>query len=233
MNIPMIKVPTFTMKLTHTNREIKYRPYLVKEEKLLTMANEAENIDDILLAVGDIVKACTFDAVDIEKDAMFEVQQVFLNIRGKSVGENIEFYSVCGHCQDRAEANISTSEFALKTTPGHTNKIVLDDNFSVLMNYPTFKHFMQLYITEEENVIYQVIAECIHTVYTNDEVFVNTKETFKDMREFVDNLILQQFEKLENFFITMPILKYEHRYTCEKCEYKNVLILDGISNFFV
>jgi rubrerythrin len=232
MNIPMVKVPTYTMQLPFTNREIKYRPYLVKEEKLLTMAGESENRDDILQAVGDIVKSCTFGDIDIEKDSMFEVQQVFLNIRGKSVGETIEFYSVCGNCEDKKTTTVSTNEFVLKTTPGHTNKIILDENFSIVMKYPTFKHFIQLYSTEEESSIYDVIAECIDTVYSEDEVFVNNKEIFKEMREFVDNLTLSQFEKLEHFFVSMPVIKYEHRYECEKCSFNNTLIIDGITNFF-
>jgi hypothetical protein len=100
------------------------------------------------------------------------------------------------------------------------------------MKYPTFKHFISLYVTEEENAIYDVIAQCIDTVYTEDEVFVNTRDTFKEMRDFVDNLTLKQFEKLESFFITMPALHHEIKYTCEKCSHNNTLIINGITNFF-
>jgi hypothetical protein len=232
MNIPMVKVPTFTMKLPFSQREIKYRPYVVKEEKLLIMANESENVDDTLNALGDIINACTFGEINIEKDAMFDVQQAFLNIRGKSISESMEFYSVCGNCSHKTPTVISTTDFKLKTTPGHTNKIVLDENFSVLMKYPTFRHFISLYVTEEENAIYDVIAQCIDTIYTDDEVFTNTPETVKDMRDFVDNLTVQQLEKLESFFVTMPVLQHDIVYTCEKCSHRNTLILNGVTNFF-
>lgn len=232
MNIPMVKVPSHIMQLPYSNREIKYRPYVVKEEKLLIMANEAEDVGETMNALGDIISACTFGTIDIEKDPMFEVQQAFLNIRAKSIGDSMEFYSVCGNCSHKTPTVMSTNDFALKTTPGHTNKIILDENFSIVMKYPTFKHFMKLYMSEEENAIYDVIAECIETIYTEEEVFTNSKETFKEMRDFVDNLTLKQFEKLENFFVTMPILHHEIQYVCEQCEYKNTLIIDGITNFF-
>lgn len=232
MNIPLVKVPTFTLHLPYSKRDIKYRPYLVKEEKLLTMANESENTEDILQAIGDIVKSCTFDQVDIETDPMFEVQQVFLQIRGKSVGENLEFYSICGNCEHKTDTTMSVNDFTLKTTPGHSNTIKLNENFSVVMKYPTFRHFTKLYVTEEENAIFDVICECIDKVYSDDEVFENTKDTSREVKQFLENLTLQQFEKIENFFVTMPILQHQITYDCPSCSFKNTLLIDGITNFF-
>lgn len=230
MNIPLVKVPSYTMKLL--DREIKYRPFLVKEQKILLLANESEDKELILQTVGDIVRECTFGAIDIESAPMFEVQQAFLMIRGKSVGEVMEFYSVCGACDHRIPTSLSVNDFSLKTTPGHTNKIILDNDFSVTMRYPTFKHFAMLFGEESEDAVYQVIAECIHEVFTNDEVFINTNETKKEIREFLDNLTVQQLEKLENFFITMPLLQHRIEFICPKCQKENILMVDGISNFF-
>jgi hypothetical protein len=232
MNIPMVKVPTFTMTLPFTKEEVKFRPYVVKEEKLLILANETETITDAISAIGDIIKNCTFNVIDIETTPMFDVQYAFLQIRGKSIGEIIEYQCNCGTCNHTTPASVSVKDFTLKTTPGHTNKIMLDDGFYVTMKYPTFKHFSMLYDTDDEEKTFDAICECIDTIYNNEEVFKYSPELHKDFREFLDNLTVQQFEKIENFFITMPILQYTTSYVCTNCQNDNSIVIDGISNFF-
>lgn len=232
MNIPLVKVPTFTMILPHSKKEIKFRPYVVKEEKLLIMADDSKDIETTLNIIGDIVKNCTFNAIDIETDAMFDVQHAFLQIRGKSSGEAFEIYLVCGNCNHKTPVLLNVNDFKLKTTPGHTNTIKLPENYSVEMRYPTFKHFMKLYESEDENKVYDVVAECIKTISTVEETFENTKDNIKDIREFIDNLTPDQFEQFENFFITMPLLQHSLDYTCSSCNTLNNVLIDGINNFF-
>jgi len=232
MNIPLVKVPTFKMTLPFTQREVKYRPYVVKEEKILIMASESETAQDMVNAVGDVVKSCTFGAVDYERDPLFEVQYAFLQIRGKSQGEVLEFYSVCGKCKDKMPVNLNVSEFTLKTTEGHTYKISLPENVNVIMRYPTLKLYRDLYETEDENVIYDVVAACIETIYNEDETFVNDGTESAEFRKFIDNLTPEQFEQFERFFVTMPVLIFTLKYNCSKCEEPNTLTIDGINHFF-
>jgi T4 bacteriophage base plate protein len=234
MNIPIVKVPTFKMILPHSKKEVAYRPYVVKEEKLLIMANESENTGAIIDAICDVVNNCTFGAVDAENSAMFDVQYAFLQIRGKSQGEQLEFNSVCGveSCENQTPIAINVSDFVLKAIPEHTNKITLDNTTNVIMKYPTLYLYNELYETKDENVIYGVVASCIDTIYTEDETFVNDGKNNDEFRKFVDNLTPSQFEKFEQFFVTMPILLFSVNYICSACGKENSLTIDGIRNFF-
>jgi hypothetical protein len=140
---------------------------------------------------------------------------------------------MCGECEARMPVSITVNDFVLKHTPGHTNKIQLDSNFHVVMKYPTFQHYTKLYLDENgDDNVYDVLAECIDTIYSEDEVFVNTGDNYRDFREFVENLTVPQFEKLENFFVTMPILEKIIEYECVQCTRKNIVSIDGITNFF-
>lgn len=232
MNIPMVKVPTYTMTLPYSKKEVKFRPYVVKEEKILIMARESDDNNSMLQAVGDIVRECTFGAIDIEKDPMFDIQYAFLQIRGKSIGEKFDFNCTCGECSVTIPVSVDVSEFVLSVTPGHTNKVELDENFKVILKYPTIKSFIKLYFDNDENAIYEVVADCIETIYTNDEVYQNDGTDKKMFFDFLENLTVQQFEKLEKFFITMPIIQKDITFDCPKCSAKNRTLINGISNFF-
>ena len=232
MNIPMIKVPTFKMTLPFTQKVINFRPYVVKEEKLLIMAMESDSIDSAITVVGDLVKSCTFGMLDVEKDPMFDVQYAFLQIRGKSQGESIDIIATCTKCKNNNTLSINVEDFKLQTTPAHSNKITLDENYHVTMKYPTFNDFADLYNEDKSELIYEVVARCIDSVYNDEEVFKNDGDSFSEFRTFVDNLTPEQFEKFENFFVTMPILQYASDYTCKGCGTNNYILIDGVSNFF-
>lgn len=228
----MVKVPTFTMILPFSKKEVKFRPYVVKEEKLLIMARESDDNNDMIRAVGDIVKECTFGEVDIDKSPMFEVQYAFLQIRGKSIGEQFDFVTVCKNCNHSNPISVGIDEFTLDTTEGHTNKIKLDENLTVLMRYPSIKNFIRLYFDEGDNAIYDVVADCIEKIYTEDEVYENDGQDRTIFLQFLENLTLKQFEQLERFFITMPILQKEVKFECGKCSQENRTLINGVSNFF-
>jgi len=232
MNIPAVKVPTFKMTLPFSKKEITYRPYVVKEEKILIMANESKHVNSMIDAMCDVVTSCTFGAIDAANAPLFEVQYAFLQIRGKSQGETLEFYAICGECKDQKAVEIDVTEFTLKTTPGHTHKIELSDGVHVIMRYPTLSLFNDLYETRDENVIYDVVAKCISSIYSAEETFENDGTDLDEFRTFIDNMTPEQFEKFEEFFVTMPILLYTTTYDCQKCTIPNTLTIDGITHFF-
>jgi hypothetical protein len=232
MPIPVIAVPRYTTTLPFTKKDVTFRPYLVKEEKLLIMANEANDQEFLIRTIGDVVRDCTAGVIDITKDAMFDVQHVFLQIRGKSQGETVQFISTCPACNAQYPSSMHVNDFALKTTPGHTNVIALSDDHKVQMRYPTFNHFLRLYSDDaKDSDIFEVVAECIDKIFTDEEVFVNTPEEKESVLEFIEMLTPEQFDRLESFFATMPILQYSQTFTCE-CGQKNTVVIDGIHNFF-
>jgi T4 bacteriophage base plate protein len=234
MTIPIVKVPTFKMTLPFSKKEVTYRPYVVKEEKLLIMANESDDALAMIDAICDVVANCTFGEITPSKDPMFDVQYAFLQIRGKSQGEELEFYSVCGieECGHQTPVKMKVSDFTLKLTPGHTNRIELENSVNVVMNYPTLNLYNALYETKDEEAIYDIVAQCIDTIYTGDETFVNDATEFSEFRNFIDNLTPAQFEKFEQFFVSMPVLIFTFTYDCDKCQKQNTLTIDGITNFF-
>lgn len=233
MNIPSVKVPTYTMTLPHSQKEVKFRPYVVKEEKLLILAKDSNDKKMMTETVIDIIKNCTFNEIDAETAPLFDVQYAFLQIRSKSVGETLDITSKCRSCSQETNITLKLDDFALKTTPGHTNKLQLDSDFIVVMNYPTLKHFTALSETKNDEETYNVIAECIDTIYSNEEVFKNGPGKTKEFRTFIDELTVKQFEKLESFFLTMPVLHKNIEYDCAKCQTHNLTHIDGITNFFV
>lgn len=232
MTIPMIKVPTFTMTLPFSKDEVKFRPYVVREEKLLIMAAESQEQSTIVNQVGDIVKECTFGKIDIASAPMFDVQHAFLQIRGKSVGETFELYLICGSCEHKTPTNIHSDSFVLQTTEGHTNKLALADGFTVVMRYPTISHYGSLFGSTDDSDVFDVIAECVESIYTQDEMFTNTGDNKKDIVAFLGDLTPEQFEIIESFFLTMPVLKTSIEFTCTGCGKENVVHVDGINNFF-
>jgi hypothetical protein len=231
MTFPVISVPTYTMKLPYSNKEVKYRPYLVKEEKLLIMANEGEDQDHLLKTVGDIVHACTFGAININTDPMFDVQYAFLNIRGKSQGETVEFFSICSGCEKRHPSSIHVEQFKLVQNPTHSSTIDLGNGMKIEMKYPTFYHFLDLFHDDSATHIYRIVAQCINKVYTEDEVFTTDTATEQEMLDFVESMTPEQFELLEKFFATMPILQYSTKFVCA-CGKQNLVVIDGVKNFF-
>ena len=232
MNIPVVKVPTFTMTLPVSGETIDFRPFLVKEEKLLLLAKETETIGASIGAIVDIVENCTFDKLKVDDYCLADVQYAFLQIRGKSVGEEIDLYLICGICGHKHLSNISIADFTLSTTT-KTNKILeIDNAVKVELSYPKIQHYISLFDTPGDDAVYDVIVECIKKIYTDDEMFVNTKETYGEVRTFIDNLTPDQFEKFEQFFIHMPILRKKIEFTCDSCEKPNTLIIDSITNFF-
>lgn len=227
----MVKVPTFTMTLPVSKETITYRPFLVKEEKVLILANESDDMSTVINAIDDVTKNCTDHKVGIETHCMADVQYAFLQIRGKSIGEDFTFYSVCGECQHKHVTTMRVDEFEVEEGTKN-NVIVLDGGLKVELKYPGLQHYALLFDTEDESKVYEVVAECIVKIYNEEEVFVNTTETTKDMLEFLDGLTPAQFEQFEKFFVDMPVLFKRFTFTCENCNVENKLTIDGITSFF-
>lgn len=226
-------LPKFEVTLPLSKDVVKFRPFVMKEEKLLLMAAESEDEQDVFHAIDESVKACTFDKVSCETHPMVDIQYLFLQIRGKSVGEELEYNLICGECSHKTPGFLNLNDIKVHTGEGHTNKIHISDDVIVTMKYPKIEHLGRLTkdaVGVEE--IYEVISECIDSIQTSEEVFSLKNSSLSDMKEFVDNLTATQFSKLQVFFDTMPSIKHTIEFDCKGCGKTNKIILDDIVNFF-
>ena len=237
MALPKVNTPTYELEVPSTDEKLKYRPFLVKEEKILMIAMEGKEQSGILDAVKQIVKSCTFDKFDMSKAPMFDVEYIFLNIRAKSVGE---ISTVNLRCLDDNETFVKTeidlTEVEVKMDEEHTNKIELTEEMGMIMTYPNLDSFADYDVTNinASNMI-DMIASCIAQIYDKkgEDVYDSKDSTHKELVDFIEQLNSKQFAEVQKFFDTMP--KLTHTVTIEnpKTKKKSEIVLSGLNDFFV
>jgi hypothetical protein len=236
MALPKLNTPTYELEVPSTDEKIKYRPFLVKEEKILLMAMESGKNEDIVSAVRDIVTACTFNKVNLGNSPMFDVEYIFLNIRAKSVGEVSKLKLLCPDDKKTyAETEINLAEVQVQVGDGHTNKIELTDEMGMIMTYPTIDSFMEMGVqTINASNMLDVIGACVLQIYekNGEKVYHAKDQTKKELTEFIEQLNTQQFKKLQKFFDTMPKLKHEIKVKNPKTKKESKVTLQGLNDFF-
>ena len=236
MALPKLTTPTYELEVPSTDEKLKYRPFLVREEKILLVALESEEGKDVLNAVKDIVSACTFDKVDLGKLPMFDVEYIFLNIRAKSIGEVSKLRLKCPDDEETfADIELDLSEVMVQVNEGHSPKIELTDEMGLIMKYPSIDSFSDTGITDitADNML-EVISSCIYQVYDKkgEEVFDAKDQTKKELTEFVESLNTTQFRAVQKFFDTMPKLKHTVELENPKTKVKSKIVLEGLNDFF-
>ena len=236
MALPKLTTPTYELEIPSTDEKIKYRPFLVKEEKILMMALETKNESDIVQAVKDIVSSCTFNKVNLDAMPMFDVEYVFLNIRAKSVGEVSSFSVLCpddGKTYAKCEVNLT--DVKVQVEDDHTNKIELGNGTGMIMQYPTINSFAETGIKTitAENML-EVISSCILQIYEEEgkKVYDPKDQTRKELTEFIEQLNTKQFKDVQNFFNTMPRLKHVVKVKNPKTKKESEITLTGLNDFF-
>jgi len=238
MPLPKISTPTYELELPSTGQKIKYRPFLVKEEKLLVIALESEDTKQITNAIKTVIKNCIeTKGVKVEALPTFDIEYLFLNIRGKSVGEEIEVNIICpddGETQVPVKINID--DIQIQKDPEHNNKIKLDDSIMMEMKYPSLDQFIKsnfdLSSDSTMDQSFELISSCIDKIYTEDEVWVTADVTKKELMEFLDQMNSTQFKEIEKFFETMPKLSHTIKVKNPNTEVENEVVLEGLSSFF-
>lgn len=239
MSLPQIATPLFQLTLPSTGKEITYRPFLVKEEKLLLIAKEADDEESVMTAVLQIIESCTNGEVDINELASFDIEYLFLNIRAKSVGEEIELrYKHSGgvnregnECTVVTPVVINIDDVQVKNDDEHQEKIMLTDTIGVQMKYPKPKTFTKLMDGAIENVV-EAIADCIDFLFDEEQIYDDTTTSKEELIEFIETLSQEQLMKINKFFDTMPQLEHEVEYECTGCGQKDKVTLRGLSDFF-
>jgi hypothetical protein len=237
MALPVLTTPTYELVIPSTDEKIKYRPFLVKEEKILLIALESNKNKDIINAVKEIVSVCTFNKIDLGNIPMFDVEYIFLNIRAKSVGEVSQISLLCPDDKTTyVNVEVDLSEVMVQVETEHNPKIELTDEMGLVMRYPTIDSFVDNDITEitASNML-EVISSCILQIYDKkgEEVFDAKDQTAKELVEFVEQLNSKQFQKLQKFFDSMPALKHTVEIENPKTKVKSDVVLQGLSDFFV
>lgn len=238
MALPMNSTPTYKVEVPSTGEKINFRPFLIKEEKALLIAQQSEDQEVMVETLKDVIKSCTLGKINVEELALFDLEYLFTQIRGKSVGEEIELLFSCDVCVDNDKAKvkkvIDVSEIKIKKDASHTNKIELFGDVGVVMKYPNFGLLKEIENIQSENVntIFEIVIKCIDYIYNTDEVFYAKETKKEELMEFLNNLTQDQFTKIQKFFETMPKLSTNVKYDCPVCGKHHDKDIEGLSNFF-
>ena len=237
MPLPKISTPTYELVLPSSGRKIKYRPFLVKEEKILIIALESQDQKQIANAIKDILSTCILTrGTKVDKLSTFDIEYLFLNVRGKSVGEQIE---VMVTCPDDGKTQVPTSinidSIKVKKSKDHSTEIKLDDVYSLKMRYPSLTEFIKSNFNVEDMKVddtFELIASCVDQIYSEEESWTSDDCTKKEMVDFVESLNSSQFKEIEKFFDTMPKLSHTVTVTNPNTKKENKIVIEGLQNFF-
>ena len=222
MGLPTIAVPEYELEIPSSKLKVKYRPFLVKEEKILLLALESEKQDNIVNAIKHIIETCVYSETNVNEMPTFDLEYIFLQLRAKSKGEVIELKYECPKCKTELPINISIDDIQVTFQDKHTNKIELDTNLGVVMKYPTVELQNQITKTMEgENTsqvegIFTMVKSCIDYIYDNENTYPLKDHTEKEVDDFINSLTDVHFQKISKFFDTMPTLKHDIHLQCTK-----------------
>jgi len=236
MSLPMMSTTVYSVKIPSTGKQVTFRPFLVREEKALLLAQQSEETAVMINTLKDVIKNCIKEEIDPNKLAVFDVEYLFTQIRAKSVGETVDLIFTCAECdneKNKVKQSIDLTKIDVVKDPNHTNKIHLFDDCGVIMRYPNLDTFKKAEGKEEDiNAIIEVIIDCIESIYNGDEIFYAKEHSMQELEEFVMNLTKQQFDKIEEFFVSVPKFKHDVEFVCPACNAINKTTLEGTASFF-
>ena len=238
MPLPTISTPTYELTLPSSNRKIKYRPFLVKEEKILILAMESQDTKQIARAVKDVISKCILSkGIKVDRLSTFDIEYLFLNIRGKSVGEQIEVMVTCPDDEKtQVPMSINIDSIKVQKDDDHSIHIKLDDVYTLRMKYPSLTEFIKNNFSALEDMsvddTFDLIASCIDQVYSEEESWASEECTKKELTTFVESLNSNQFKKVEKFFETMPKLSHTVKVTNPNTNVESEIKIEGLQNFF-
>jgi hypothetical protein len=242
--LPKIDVPVYTIKLLSSGKTLQYRPFTVKEEKLFLMASESEEMDTIVDTIKQVINNCVLDECDVNDLPMFDIEHIFLNIRARSIGENINLRYNCNNiiskegeedkkCNNIVSIDLNILEVQPEKEEGHTNKIEITDSLGLVMSYPNINILKQFNMENQGDSIMNMTINCIDYIYDKDSIYYAKDTPKQELIDFLESMQSKDLEKIRNFFDTMPKMKKTIHFKCNKCEHEEDIELEGIQNFFV
>ena len=243
MALPKLDVPIFTIDLPLSKTKLRYRPFLVKEEKLLLIAVESDDEKTITDSIKQIINNCCLDDIDAESLPVTDIEYFFLHLRARSIGEIVDLQYKCNNkvkneageeteCGNNVKIKINVLEIQPTINPKHTNKIELTSKLGIVMKYPNFSLIDKVKSTNDVEQILGIIMNCVDYIYDEDNIYYKKDITDLELTEFIENLTQKQFAKVQEFFETVPSIKKELDFKCNKCGYEEKIMVEGIQNFF-
>ena len=233
MALPILNSAKYTTTIPSLGKDVEYRPYLVKEEKILMIALESKDQKQIFRALKDVIKNCVYDDIDVDRLAVFDLETLFLVLRGKSVGESTKIKGRCDKCDSENEQVIVFEDIKAPVVNDKTNTIELTNEVGIILRYPSVS------MVEKQNSkgndidkVMDMIISCVESIYDADNVYSAKDSNEKELKAFVDSLNSEQFKKITTFFETMPALTYDLEFTCNSCGHENKIELRGFDSFF-
>jgi hypothetical protein len=240
--LPKIDVPVYEIKLNSTGEAIKFRPFTVKEEKLFLMAYESDDVKYSVDTIIQVLNNCVISDVEIKDLPTFDIEYLFLNLRARSIGEIVKLKYRCNNevgteeepkkCNSSVEIEVNVLEIEPKSGPSHSNKIELSENLGIVMKYPKMGLIKETGDVDDFNVVLELIISCIDYIYDKDNIYYAKDSTKEELTEFLDSLQSKDLEKIKDFFDTMPKLKKQMDFNCNKCGYHESIELEGLQSFF-
>ena len=242
--LPKLDVPIHELKLVSTGKTIRFRPFLVKEQKLFLMASESEDPKETIKVIRQVIKNCVLDEIDIDSLPSFDLELLFMHLRARSVQEIVDLKYKCNNivkdeesqdveCTGSVDFKLNILEIETVKNPNHTNKIELTENLGICLKYPTFEMLQRYDDMKEEEMMTNILADCIDYIYDKEQLYYAKDSSKEELEEFVDNLQQKDLEKIRLFFETMPEVKKEVHFKCPKCSYEEDIEIKGLQNFFV
>jgi hypothetical protein len=243
MALPKLDVPIFTIDLPLTKTKLRYRPFLVKEEKLLLIAMESDDEKTIMDTIKQIINNCCLDDVDTETLPITDLEYFFLHLRARSIGEIVDLQYKCNNkvkddageeveCGNNVKLKVNILEIEPTFNDKHTNKIELTDKLGIVMKYPNFATIDKVKSNNDVEQILGIIMNCVDYIYDEESIYYRKDISDEELTEFIENLTQKQFAKVQEFFETVPSIKKQLDFKCNKCGYQEKILIEGIQNFF-
>ena len=242
--LPKIDVPIYTVNLVSTGKPVRFRPFLVREQKLFLMASESSDSNEMVGVIRQVLKNCVLDEVDVDSLPTFDLEYLFMNLRARSVEEVVDLRYKCNNvlnetngeekqCNGVVEFKLNILEVQPTKNPNHKNKIQLTENLGICFKYPTFEMLQRYEKMSESEMMINILIDCIDYIYDKEEIYYAKDSTKQELEDFVDSLQQKDMEKFKEFFDTMPEIKKDVHFKCPKCAYEEDITIKGMQNFFV
>lgn len=242
--LPKLDVPIYTVNLISTGKPVRFRPFLVKEQKLFLMVSESNDPNEMITVIRQVLKNCVLDEVDIDNLPTFDLEYLFMHLRARSVEEIVELRYKCNNivkdeagqdkqCTGLVEYKLNILEIEPTKNPEHKNKIQITENLGICFKYPTFDMIQKYEKLNENEVMIRILVDCIDYIYDKEQIYYAKDSSRQELDEFVDSLQQKDLEKFKEFFDTMPEIKKDVHFKCPKCSYEENIEIKGLQSFFV
>lgn len=232
MALPKLETPTYELTQPSTGKKIRYRPFLVKEHKVLLSMVEASE-DEVARIVKELVDVCTFNQLKIEDVPHFDIEYIFMMLRAKSIGEKVDVVITCANCGEKYDSSFNIEDITVEKKEKISDKVMITDSIGIQLRYPNFTNVVKIFDSDDIKHIFDLVKSCIRGVFDSDNFYDIREQTDQEINEFLESLTKEQFEKIEQFFVESPKVVQQIESDCPHCQHHNYSRIQGLQNFFI